>query len=73
MRKLFARHASIGWPSVLSCLPFADSWLADEDGFRLALKEVKASTKDTTILLDWYEWIENEVFASRFIVGARRD
>jgi hypothetical protein len=39
----------------------------------LALKEVKASTKDTTILLDWYEWIENEVFASRFIVGARRD
>jgi hypothetical protein len=54
-------------------LPFADSGLVDEDGFCLALKEVKASKDDITILLSWYGWIEAEVFANRFIIGARRE
>jgi hypothetical protein len=54
-------------------LPFADFALVDEEGFRLALKKVKASKDDTTILLSWYEWIEAEVFANRFLIGPRRE
>jgi len=46
--------------------------LVDEDGFRLALKEVKASKDDTTILLSWYGWIAAEVFVNRFHLSLER-